>query len=42
VQDDYKLWAVLLPPIPPLIVAGIVFFNRRANEREGVSKARLR
>ncbi len=42
VQDDYKLWAVLLPPIPPLIVALIVFFNRRANEREGVSKARLR
>ncbi|HEX3727497.1 MAG TPA: Gldg family protein, partial [Pirellulales bacterium] len=42
VQDGYKLWAVLLPPIPPLIVAFIVFFNRRANEREGVSKARLR
>ena len=42
VQDRYKLWAVLLPPIPPLIVAFIVFFNRRANEREGVSKARLR
>ena len=42
VQDKYKLWAVLLPPIPPLIVAFIVFFNRRAREREGVSKARLR
>ncbi len=42
VQDEYKLWAVLLPPIPPLIVAFIVFFNRRAGEREGVSKARLR
>ena len=42
VQDNYKLWAVLLPPIPPLIVALIVFFNRRASEREGVSKARLR
>src|SRR5262249_49742411 len=42
VQDRYKLWAVLLPPIPPLIVAFIVFFNRRANEREGVSKSRLR
>jgi len=42
VQDSYKLWAVLLPPIPPLIVAFIVFFNRRAKEREGVSKARLR
>jgi len=41
-QDNFKLWAVLLPPIPPLIVALIVFFNRRAGEREGVSKARLR
>jgi len=42
VQDRFKLWAVLLPPIPPLLVAFIVFFNRRASEREGVSKARLR
>jgi ABC-2 type transport system permease protein len=42
VQDEYKLWAVLLPPIPPLLVALAVFFNRRAGEREGVSKARLR
>ncbi len=42
VQDTRKLWAVVLPPIPPLIVGFIVFFNRRAREREGVSKARLR
>jgi ABC-2 type transport system permease protein len=42
VQDRFKLWAVLLPPIPPLLVAFIVFFNRRAGEREGVAKARLR
>ncbi len=42
VQDKRKLWAVLLPPIPPLLVAFFVFFNRRAKEREGVSKARLR
>lgn len=41
-QDWYKLWAILLPPIPPLIVGLIVFFNRRAREREGVSRARLR
>jgi len=33
---------VLLPPIPPLLVAIVVFFTRRAREREGVSKARLR
>ena len=39
VQDGYKLWAVLLPPIPPLIVAGIVFFNRRSKERGGLESA---
>ena len=41
-QDEYKTWAVLLPPIPPLLVGLFVFFNRRSKEREGVSKARLR
>jgi len=42
VQDRYKLWAVMLPPIPPLVVGVIVFFIRRSKEREGVSRARLR
>ncbi len=42
VQDSYKMWAVVLPPIPPLIVAIIVFLTRRAREREGVAKSRLR
>ena len=42
VQQMAKLMAVLLPPIPPLLVAIVVFFTRRAREREGVSKARLR
>jgi len=42
VQDQYKLWAVVLPPIPPLLVAIVVFFTRRAREREGVAKSRLR
>ena len=42
VQDSYKTWAVLLPPIPPLLLGLFVFFNRRAREREGVSKTRLR
>lgn len=42
VQDRYKMWALLLPPIPPLLVGLAVFFARRAREREGVSKARLR
>ncbi|NLF07861.1 MAG: ABC transporter permease [Pirellulaceae bacterium] len=42
VQDRYKLWAVLLPPIPPLVVALIVFLIRRVREREGVARSRLR
>lgn len=42
VQDGYKLWAVVLPPIPPLLVGLGVFFNRRAREREGVARSRLK
>jgi len=42
VQDSYKLWAVLVPPIPPLLIAFFVYFHRRSQEREGVSKSRLR
>lgn len=41
-QDWFKLWSVLLPPIPPLIVAFFVFFNRREKEKAGVAKTRLR
>ena len=41
-QDEYKMWAVLLPPLPPLFVAAVVFFTRRAREREGVARSRLR
>jgi hypothetical protein len=36
------LGAVLLPPIAPLLLAGFVFMGRRAREREGVNKKRLR
>jgi ABC-2 type transport system permease protein len=42
VQDWFKMWAVLLPPIFPMLIGVVVFFNRRANEREGVSRSRLR
>jgi ABC-2 type transport system permease protein len=42
VQDWYKLWAVVLPPIPPLVVAAMVVMIRRKQEREGVSRGRLR
>lgn len=42
VQERAKLMAVLLPPIAPLMVAIVVFFTRRAREREGVARSRLR
>lgn len=38
----YKMWAVLLPPIPPLVLAIGVFLTRRIREREGVVRSRLR
>jgi ABC-2 type transport system permease protein len=42
-EQDWQKWlAVVLPPIPPLVVAFFVFFRRRAREREGVAKSRLR
>ncbi|MEQ8850046.1 Gldg family protein [Botrimarina sp.] len=42
VQDFYKLAAVLIPPIPPILLAVLVYFHRREREREGVDKSRLR
>jgi ABC-2 type transport system permease protein len=41
-RNRYKLAAVLIPPIPPLLIAIIVFFIRRIRERKGVASARLR
>ncbi|MGD0517265.1 MAG: Gldg family protein [Thermoguttaceae bacterium] len=41
-QKQYKIWALILPPIPPLLVAIAVFSLRRKREREGVAKSRLR
>ncbi|MFO0263750.1 MAG: hypothetical protein ACK53V_19140, partial [Planctomycetota bacterium] len=40
IQRGFKLAAVVLPPIPPLLVGLIVFTRRRLREREGISKAR--
>jgi ABC-2 type transport system permease protein len=40
IQQFFKLCAVVVPPIPPLIVGIIVFFRGRLREREGISKAR--
>jgi ABC-2 type transport system permease protein len=42
VQDHYKFLAVLLPPIPPLVLAVIVFGMRRRTERIGVPRQRTR
>jgi ABC-2 type transport system permease protein len=42
VQDRYKLYAILIPPIPPLLLALAVFFRRREMERQGVSRDRLK
>jgi ABC-2 type transport system permease protein len=42
VQDNYKRLAVILPPIPPLLLGLAVFFHRRKAEHEGVDVRRLR
>ena len=42
IQAVYKVFSIVLPPIPPLILAFVVFFVRRGREQEGVSRARLR
>jgi ABC-2 type transport system permease protein len=42
VQDRYKLLAVALPPILPILLAFFVFFHRRKAEQEGVDTRRLR
>jgi ABC-2 type transport system permease protein len=42
VQDWYKFAAVVLPPIPPILLAFFVYFHRRKAEQEGVDARRLR
>jgi ABC-2 type transport system permease protein len=42
VQRFYKLCAVILPPIPPILLAFFVYFHRRRAEQEGVDNRRLR
>ncbi len=42
IQNQFKLVAILLPPIPLLLIAVVVFLIRRARETEGVSSSRLR
>ena len=40
IQGDYKLAAVGLPVIPPVLLGIFVFTRRRLREREGISKER--
>ncbi len=40
IQRKFKLYAVMIPPIPPLLVGLYVFTRRRLREREGISKDR--
>ncbi len=40
VQRQYKIWSVIIPPLPPLLVGIFVATRRRLREREGISKAR--
>ena len=42
VQNFYKFCALVLPPIPPILLAFFVFFHRRRAEQEGVDTRRLR
>ncbi len=42
IQNNYKMLAVFIPPIPPLIVGIVVMVSRRLREREGISKTRLK
>ena len=42
VQNEYKLWSVAIPPIPPLLVGFVVFVRRRLREREGIAKTRMK
>ncbi|MDR1052666.1 MAG: Gldg family protein [Planctomycetaceae bacterium] len=42
VKGRYKLAAVAIPPIPPLLIALAVFFIRRVRETEGIPKSRLK
>ncbi|MDR2755791.1 MAG: Gldg family protein [Planctomycetaceae bacterium] len=40
IQGQYKLAAVTLPPIPPLLIALGVFFVRKIRETEGIPQSR--
>lgn len=41
IQNRFKVYAAVIPPIPPMIVGLLVFVRRRLREREGISRERL-
>jgi ABC-2 type transport system permease protein len=41
-NDTYKAWALLAPPVLPLLVGVVAFLYRRSREVEGAAKSRLR
>ena len=42
IQNLYKLFSLLIPPLIPLCVGGIVWVRRYIREREGISKTRMK
>jgi ABC-2 type transport system permease protein len=41
-KNQYKVLAVTLPAIPPLLIGFLVFVRRRLREREGIARSRMR
>jgi len=42
IQNLYKLFSLLIPPLVPLFVGGVVWVRRYIREREGISKTRMK
>lgn len=42
IQNLYKLFSLLIPPLVPLLVGGLVWVRRYIREREGISKTRMK
>lgn len=42
IQNIYKLLSLLIPPLIPLCIGGIVWVRRYIREREGISKTRMK
>jgi ABC-2 type transport system permease protein len=40
VQDRVRIYALVLPPVPALLLAGLILFRRRRREAESIPKSR--